>query len=294
MRYHIVIFVLLLCGCSHTSVANDVEFEKWKQAARIRFIEKNISTHVVDRVLNAVEFSPRVIELDRKQPESRLTFVQYAERTITDKRVAKGQRLLKQNHGLLQRVQERYGVPPEIIIALWGKETDYGGYIGSMVTIDALATLAFEGRRAAFFESELIAVMRLIKQNNWQPRAIKGSWAGAVGQCQFMPSNYLNYAVDGDGDGRIDLWNSIPDIFFSMGHLLSIKGWDRTIPWGQKIDDPRRIRLAQGYRLYQPDGPKGPSYAITRNFDVLKRWNNSGYFATAVGRLADKISLSQP
>jgi membrane-bound lytic murein transglycosylase B len=285
-----LLILLPLILLAYPAYANPAGFESWKTQARGRFIQQNIPSHIVDRVLNAATFEHRVIELDRKQPEGRMTLTQYVERTVTPKRVAKGRALLQRHHALLQQVQQKYGVPPEIIIALWGKETDFGGYVGGLSTVNALATLAYEGRRGAFFESELAATMKLIHQNKWQPSNIKGSWAGAIGQCQFMPSNYLLYGVDGDKDGRVDLWNSMPDIFYSMGNLLASVGWDRDYPWGQRLDNPQTVRLAKGYSLYQPDGSKGPSYTITSNFAVLKRWNNSGYFATAVGRLADKIS----
>lgn len=270
--------------------AHAASFEQWKLHMQQRMVSEGQDQNAMAQIFDQIQFEPRVIALDRKQPEGRMTLLEYVEKTVTPLRVSKGRARLQQHHALLRDVEKRYGVPAEMLVALWGKETDYGGYIGNVSTLNALATLAYEGRRRAYFEDELAAAVKLTRKYNWHVSDVRGSWAGAIGQCQFMPSHYLNDAVDADGDGRIDLWNSMPDIFSSMAQLLKLKGWQTGVPWGYRIDDPSRVRLRAGYRLYQPDGAQGPSYVITHNFDVLKRWNNSGYFATAVGRLADKIS----
>ena len=280
-----LVLALLLAFPAHAS-----SFEQWKLHFQQRLISQGHNPQAVSRILEQVDFDPRVIELDRKQPEGRITLVEYVEKTLHPLRIRKGRQYLEDYRGILSQVQQRYGVPPEIIVALWGKESDYGGYVGNFETLSALATLAYEGRRRDYFEGELTAAIELVQRYGWKVRDVRGSWAGAIGQCQFMPSHYAHDAVDADGDGRIDLWNSSADIFASMAQLLKDKGWQPGLEWGYRIDHPETVRLRSGYRLYQPDGPNGPSYVITPNFDVLKRWNNSGYFATAVGRLADKIS----
>lgn len=320
-RIFALVACLALAACATTlAVADTPDFARWKTGMQQRLIRDGLSAATVNNAMANVHLAPGVIKLDRRQPETHLTLTQYIERTVTPARVAKGRQNLARYQSALKAVEARYGVPPAIIMALWGKETDFGGYVGNSQTLSALATLAYEGRRRAYFEQEFVAAMRLLAKYNWPPQKLRGSWAGAIGQCQFMPSNYITHGVDGDHDGRVDLWNSMPDIFNSMGNLLSVKGWQRGMSWGQRVTPSRavpphlvgrdkqahakafwqqqgvqfpdntRIKSSQLLRLYQPDGPEAPAYVITSNFDVLMRWNQSGYFASAVGRLADKIS----
>ncbi len=284
-RYLAVFIVLALTMPAHAS-----SFEQWKTHFQQRLVSQGHAPQAVAAIFDQIEFDPRVIALDRKQPEGHMTLVEYVGKTLKPLRIAQGKRLLQKHKALLQQIEQRYGVPPAIIVALWGKETDYGGYVGNFKTLDALATLAYEGRRRDYFESELAAAIDLVQRYHWPVHRVRGSWAGAIGQCQFMPSHYLNSGVDGDGDGRVDLWNSMPDIFASMAQLLVEKGWQRGLPWGHRVDSKMAAPKYRSQRLYQPDGPEGPTYVITHNFDVLKGWNKSGYFATAIGRLADTIS----
>lgn len=314
MRYTLF-FLFLLCSFSACAET----FESWKRGFEQRAAQSGLSSHVLSRALAGVSPDDRVIKLDRKQPEGTMTLTEYVEKTATPRRVARGRELGRVHAVLLARVERDLGVPRHVLLALWGKETDFGGYTGNFSTITSLATLAFEGRRRDFFETELVAAINLLGRLGWSPDRMKGSWAGAVGQCQFMPSNYLRYGRDGDGNGRVDLWSSMPDVFYSMANMLRSEGWTPGVGWGQRVRITGRIdsalmgrdkmgrptrfweergvifptkpNSAEGasVRLYQPDGPGTPSYAIYSNFDVLMRWNRSGYFATAVGRLSDHI-----
>lgn len=316
MRFAFILFALLFAASS----ASAADFQSWLTGYKQRAVEAGVSKDKVDRALAGVRFDQKVIDLDRKQPEGQMTLATYVEKTVTPKRVEKGRKNLAQYRSMLQAVERDYGVPPQIIMALWGKETDFGGFTGKSETISSLATLAFEGRRWKFFEQELLNAIVLMDYLKLSPSEMRGSWAGAVGQCQFMPSNYLKVGVDGNRNGRVDLWNEMPDVFASMANLLKHEGWARGASWGQKINLPtgfdksligrdkvgkdhrfweqRGVRfnstvpssVASNIRIYQPDGVDGPAYAIYPNFDVLMRWNRSGYFAVAVGRLSDKIN----
>ena len=277
-----------------------------------------ISAHGVS-ALRGATFEASIIRLDQKQPEGQITFDKYLKSTITSARVERGQRLLAENATELNRVSRQYGVPAKIIVALWGKETDFGRNTGGESVISALATLAYEGRRADFFRNELIEALRIIDAGHIDAANMQGSWAGAMGQCQFMPTSFFKYAVDGDGDGRIDIWNDTTDVFASAANYLHTEGWNPAQGWGLEVNAP--IDLDQSYvgkdktltyaewrqrgvtslngevlpqkdtrvSLIQPDGANGRSFLITDNFRVLLHWNKSSYFAASVGLLADAI-----
>jgi lytic murein transglycosylase len=238
------------------------DFAGWKNQIQETLISSGLPKDFVKKNLDAIKYDHRIVLLDRKQPEGRMSLQTYLDKTITPERIRKGRIALQNNSIILRDVEKKYGIPPEIIVALWGKETSYGGYVGSIATLNALATLAYDGRRRELFENELQSAFRLMYKNKWPITKLKGSWAGALGQCQFMPSTYLKHGVDADHDGYIDLWTSMDDIFYSMANLLKNEGWQT----GQKY------------------------HSGTENYNVLKRWNRSDYFATAVGQLADKIS----
>lgn len=271
--------------------------------------------------LTRARFEPDYIRLDRNQPEGKQTFAKYLSNTITKARVERGQRLMAEHQALLNRISRQYGVPARFIVALWGKETDFGRNSGGQSTIDALATLAYEGRRADFFRSELINALRIIDQGHIDANDMIGSWAGAMGQCQFMPSSFFKYAVDGDGDGRIDIWNDLADVFASTANYLKTEGWNNAEPWGEEVTVPAGFNTAYigkekdmrsnaewsrlGVRtlsgkplpetraplnrvLVQPDG-SDRIFLVSQNFMVLLHWNKSTYFATSVSLLADAI-----
>jgi membrane-bound lytic murein transglycosylase B len=300
--------------------AAEQEFGAWLKAFRQEAIAKGIPTAVVDQSLAGVAPIPRVLELDRRQPETTLTFDEYIARVVNGARVETGRARLQENRDLLGRVGQTYGVQPRFIVSLWGIETDFGRLTGNFSIVSALATLAYDGRRSAFFREELLNALRIVARGHIAPQELRGSWAGAMGQSQFMPSSYLAYAVDFDGDGRADIWNTRADVFASAANYLAKVGWRGDETWGREVRLPAGfdralvdhnkvqkplaewqglgVRRTDGGDLpvrdfnasvIQPGGVDGPSFLIYNNYRVLLRWNRSLYFATAVGFLADRI-----
>jgi membrane-bound lytic murein transglycosylase B len=300
--------------------ANDMPFDEWLKAFRQEAIGKGIPTPVVDQSLAGVAPIPRVLELDRRQPETTLTFDEYITRVVNPGRVESGRARLQEHRDVLARVSQAYGVQPRFIVSLWGIETDFGRLTGNFSILSALATLAYDGRRSAFFREELMNALRIVARGHVAPQELRGSWAGAMGQSQFMPSSYLAYAVDFDGDGKADIWGSRADVFASAANYLSKVGWRGDETWGREVRLPAGferalvdhnkvqkplpdwqalgVRRADGGDLptrdlsasvIQPGGADGPSFLIYNNYRVLLRWNRSLYFATAVGFLADRI-----
>lgn len=265
-----------------------------------------------------------VLAHDQAQPESTITFAAYLARIVNDKRVAEGRRQVAAHRDLLARVAKRYGVPAGMIVALWGIESDFGRATGGFPVIAALASLAYGGRRAAFFRGELIAALKVLDGSGMTAAQMSGSWAGAMGQCQFMPSTYLRYAVSWTGEGRPDIWGDPADVFASTANYLSSLGWKSDELWGREVDATRPIpddqlglglrktvrewgrlgvRRADGHplpasaiqaSLIRPAASPGdqglnPLYLAYDNFRVLTTWNRSTYFAISAGTLADRI-----
>lgn len=283
--------------------------------------DAGVSETILREVVPGLQQQERVISLDRSQPEFLQTFAEYLALRVTPERVERGRALLAEHQSFLLDLQQQYGVPPQYLVAFWGLETNYGGYLGRMPTLDSLATLACDARRSEFFSSEFIAALQLMQRESLQPDDMQGSWAGAVGHTQFMPSSYLRYAVDGDGDGRIDLWRSRQDALASGANYLQSLGWEPGLRWGREVRlpadfpfqlagrrDQRRplsewaghgVARSDGGRLPDvavdaallvPAGHLGPAFLIYRNFDVIMRWNRSELYAIAVGHLADRIA----
>jgi membrane-bound lytic murein transglycosylase B len=296
-------------------------FADWLAGFRKDALAAGIRPATVDRALTGVQPIQRVIDLDHRQPENVLTFNQYVTRAVSDERVRTGRRKLAENRALLEAVSARYGVPSEVIVALWGLETGYGSSPGTYPVIDSLATLAFDGRRSAFFRSELIDALRIIDRNGIAPDAMRGSWAGAMGQTQFMPSSYLKFAVSYAGDAPPDIWSNRADVFASIANYLAKSGWNGAESWGQTVelptDFPRSkvaskpgeemptdswralgVRTPGNHRLradptpaslIQPAPADAPTLLVTGNYRVILKWNHSMKFATAVSYLADQI-----
>jgi membrane-bound lytic murein transglycosylase B len=300
--------------------AAEQEFDAWLKSFRQEAIGKGIPVAVVDQSLAGVAPIPRVLELDRRQPETTLAFDEYIARVVNAGRVESGRARLQEHRDLLARVSQTYGVQPRFIVSLWGIETDFGRLTGNFSIISALATLAYDGRRSSFFREELLNALRIVAKGHVTPQELRGSWAGAMGQSQFMPSTYLAYAVDFDGDGKADIWSSRADVFASAANYLAKVGWRGDETWGRQVQVPSGfdralvdhnkvqkplaewqalgVRRADGGDLpprdlmasiVQPGGAEGPSFLIYNNYRVLLRWNRSLYFATAVGFLADRI-----
>ncbi len=284
----------------------------------------NIADWVVEKELAAVQYVPRVIELDRKQPEFSETFYNYLYRRVNDFRVDKGRLLLQEHRPFLLQLTREYGVPPQYIVAFWGLETNFGAYLGKMNVLDSLATLACDPRRSEFFTQELMEALRILQSKVVTREQMLGSWAGAMGNMQFMPSAYRRYAVDADGDGRADLWGSLEDAFTSAAYFLQQLGWQRELRWGREILLPANFDygLAGGDHeqplsswrklgltdvngnllpaldlpasVIIPAGHTGPAFVAYENFDVIMKWNRSEFYALAVGHLADRIQGGKP
>jgi membrane-bound lytic murein transglycosylase B len=295
-----------------------------KQEAQAAGISADVSNDVLDNV----QWVERVIELDRQQPEFTTTFSDYYRKRVTPARVRKGREMLKEHAELLRSISDRYGVPAHYLVSFWGLETNFGAYLGKMAIPDSLATLACDERRSKFFAAELISAMRIIEAGDASRESMIGSWAGAMGNVQFMPSAFLRYAVDGDGDGRRDLWGSIPDALSSAANFLAMLGWQPGLRWGREVLVPAGFDYAQATRdvrqplrvwsragvtdafgsrlpevdlpasILVPGGARGPAFVVYDNFDVIMRWNRSEFYALSVGRLADRIagagSLTRP
>ena len=314
------VFFILFCFISFSLQAAEQSFEEWLAAFKVEAEQKGISSSLLNKAFIGVQPKSRIIELDRKQPEGKITFAQYKKRVISQIRIEKGRRLYREHKALLDRVSAQYGVQPQYIVALWGIETSYGKITGGFNVIEALATLSYDGRRSAFFRKELIKALKIIDGGHISLADMKGSWAGAMGQNQFMPSSFHAYAVDGNGDGKRDIWMSLPDVFASTANYLSMSGWKADERWGRKVLVPvdfpksligRKIKKSilqwtgmgvtkadgsplthvPGIRasILMPDGDGGPAYMTYDNYDVIMKWNRSTYFATSVGVLADLI-----
>ncbi|HSK40595.1 MAG TPA: lytic murein transglycosylase, partial [Arenibaculum sp.] len=229
------VFALLVLGWSAGNAGAATDFAAWVGDLRREAVGRGISTCVLDAALHGVAPLPRVIELDRKQPERTITFARYLDRVVTPARVRRGRALHAEHRALLEEIGHRYGVQPRFIVALWGIETDFGRNTGGFDVIAALATLAYDGRRSAYFRSELLDALEILEQGHVRPEAMKGSWAGAMGQCQFMPSSFRRYAVDADGDGRRDIWSTLPDVFASTANYLGQAGWNPRYTWGREV-----------------------------------------------------------
>jgi len=310
-----------LCCASALAAQGDEapDFSTWLAQFRQEALAQGISQATLDAALADVQRLPEVIERDQRQPEFIQTFWTYLDKRLSPWRIERGQALLREHRALLDEVQTRYGVPAGVLVAFWGLETNYGGYLGDFPIPAALATLAFDPRRAGFFRHELLQSLRIIEAGHVTAADMKGSWAGAMGQVQFMPSTYLRYAVDGDGDGRKNLWTSLPDALHSAAYFLRELGWRPGELWGRevrlaadfdwesahpKVKKPvsawARLGVTQADGAPLPDsdlvgsivlpqGHAGPAFLVYRNFEAIMGWNRSLNYALAVGHLSDRL-----
>ncbi|MEQ8605373.1 MAG: lytic murein transglycosylase [Rhodospirillales bacterium] len=304
-------------------------FPEWLSGFRSEASKSGISEAVLDQALGSVTPIPRVLELDRRQPEFMLTLWRYMELYVPDARIEKGKELLQKHAKLLADVEKKYGVPPRFLVAFWGVETDFGRNFGAFHMLSAVATLAHDARRADFFKTQLLSAIRLVGLGD-VPVEVKSSWAGAMGNMQFIPTTFEAYAVDFDGDGKRDLWNSLPDAFASAANYLKSVGWNPDYTWGREVRLPKdfdlslaglqeRKKLAEWQKLgvrkigggslpgadieaslLLPAGAEGPVFLVYGNYRTIMRWNASQLYAVAVGHLADrfiglpKLSVDKP
>ncbi|WP_047783751.1 lytic murein transglycosylase [Variovorax paradoxus] len=293
-------------------------FAKWVADFRATARTAGISEATLRSAFDQAQFLPRVIELDRAQPEFTRTVWDYLDNTVSPQRIATGQDKLLQVRAEADAAAARYGVPGAIVVAIWGMESNYGGNYGSTPIIDALATLGFEGRREDWARRELLAALKILDSGDIARDRMIGSWAGAMGQTQFLPSNFLAYAVDADGDGRRDIWGSMPDVVASTANFLSRSGWQAGMPWGVEVKLPagfdygradmavrqpsaqwaaEGVTTMDGQPLPEfadgavllPAGAQGPAFLVGPNFRAVLRYNNSTNYALAVGLLAQRL-----
>ncbi|CAH0533305.1 Tn3 family transposase TnXax1 [Vibrio stylophorae] len=298
------------------------DFQRYVTALKAEAAQQGIAQSVIDSAFANVKYHPKAVKADRNQPESKRTLAQYLERALPDWKVAQARRYYDQNYAVLKKIGDEYGVQPRFIVALWGVESSFGKLQGNYDVIDALTTLAYDGRREAFFRKEVMSALQILNAGHIPLSEFKGSWAGAMGQCQFMPSSYLSFARDGNGDGKIDIWQTKADVFASTANYLKQAGWNDEYTWGRTVKLPANFdqaligrSKAQGKNLVewqalgvrnqyggdlpaltdltgwviQPDGKGTQAYLVYGNYQALMDWNRSNYFALSVSLLANKI-----
>ena len=317
--------ILLFFMVTTNLLSNELDYPVWLEKFKIRAEKSGISKKTINETLNQVKIIPRVIELDRNQPEFTLTLSQYLNNVVSKKRTQKGISKIRENWILLENLSKKYKVQPRFIIALWGIETDYGRISGGFPVIDSLVTLAYDGRRGRYFSKELLNALKIIDEGHISYEEMVGSWAGAMGQTQFMPSSFLSYAEDYNNDGKKDIWKTKEDALASAANYLSKLKWDNNETWGREViindnfyltDEEltlknkkkinewqalgvRRIdgtdlpkKNIEGYLIKINDNNKTRYFLVYKNFKKILKWNTSNYFAIAVGILSDSISIN--
>ncbi len=320
-RWFLLLISLLLL-LSQTALAKEgpEKFAAWLEVLRADALAAGISQQTLDAALADLKApEPRVIESYKKQPERTATLQAYVTNRVTTLRLDEGRVMLERYATELDRIEKEYRVQKRFIVALWGLESSYGRNAGKRPVIQSLATLAYKKRRTHYFRKELIEALKILDAGHVSLADMKGSWAGAMGPFQFMPTSYTHYAVDGDGDGRIDIWGSVPDALASAANYLKKARWKYDQTWGRRVILPQNfdtalsgldnrlplphwqdlgVRRTNGQPLPQrnlksaliiPDGPAGPAYLVYANFKALRRWNKSNSFAVTVGTLADSF-----
>ncbi|ARC87911.1 lytic murein transglycosylase [Rhodovulum sp. MB263] len=299
-------------------------FEAWRRSFRPRAAAAGITPATLDRALGRADYLPGVIEKDRNQTEFTRSLEDYLAIAASDERVATGRAMLARHARRLAEIEARYGVAAPVVTAIWGLESRYGARRGDIPVVSALATLAYDGRRGSFFEGQLIAALKILDRGDITPARMTGSWAGAMGHTQFIPTSYLAYAVDFDGDGRRDIWSDDPtDALASTAAYLQRSGWRAGQPWGMEVRLPDTLDLARTGRgrrqdaaawsalgvtrsdgrplpragataLLAPAGRQGPAFALFANFDVILRYNNAVSYGIGIGHLSDRLAGGPP
>lgn len=309
---------------AHAQEAAESPFATWLDALRSEALSLGISEPTLDSALDGVTPIERVVELDRRQPEFTQTFWRYLDARVNERRITRGAELLVKHRKLLDGIRRRYQVQPRFLVAFWGLESNFGDHFGGFPVVQSLVTLAYDPRRSRFFRAQLLDALRIIDRGDISADRMLGSWAGAMGHLQFIPTTFTRYAVDGDGDGRRDIWNSLPDVFASAANYLSKIGWQGNRTWGREVKIPdgfryefaslkTRKRLSEWRRLgvrrangkalptvdmiaalVLPSGHKGPAFLVYDNFNRILQWNRSVLYAISVGHLADRYAGKGP
>ena len=310
--------ILVTMGLLTLSVYAQDDFATWKKMFRQEALSQGVAASTLDKFLPRMFLLPQVVQADKKQPEFLSTFWEYVDARLTPARIEQGKMLLKRYPTWLERISNTYGVPKEYVLAFWGLETNYGKMTGNTDVLNALATLAYNPRRRKFFTRELIAFLKILEQEKWE--AVKGSWAGAFGQVQFMPTTFEAYAVDADQNGTRNIISSMPDAFASAANYLHKMGWNPSETWGQEVILPENLNWQKVYEnknktivdwqalgitpatgqwaadsqtvasLLMPMGKSGPAFLTFPNFKRVMRWNKSELYALSVCFLADMLS----
>jgi membrane-bound lytic murein transglycosylase B len=298
---------------------SEAGFQVWIREFRTRAIAQGISEQTLNSAFEGVAYDAKVIERDRNQSEFTKSIWEYLDSAASDVRVSNGKAALDTHRDKLNRIEAAYGVEKEIVVAVWGLESAYGTFKGSNDVVQSLATLAYDGRRGAFFEQQLVAALNILQSGDTSPRGMTGSWAGAMGHTQFIPTSYLDYAVDFTGDGKRDIWGEDPtDALASTAAYLAGFGWTPGMPWGIEVQLPEGFDYALANRKIEkmpsdwarlgvtgmtglpvddfglasvllPAGGKGAAFLIFSNFAVIERYNTADAYVIGVGHLADRI-----
>ncbi len=323
IRSGFLIISLLTSTSAFADCQNNGDFGQWLSNFKKEAVSTGLSPNVVDNALQGVGFDPSVIQRDRSQGVFAQTFLEFSAKKVSDYRLTNGRKLMKSNSKLFRKIEAQFGVPPEILTAFWGLETDFGANTGDFPTLRALATLAYDCRRPELFRPELMDALWLIQKGDLKPADMRGAWAGELGQLQFLPSGYNRNAVDYDGDGRRDLIRSKADALASAASLLQHHGWRAGQPWLLEVKVPRemdwvqarlgnRLALAQwaqqgvtrvngqalqgggNAELLLPMGRNGPAFLAFPNFDVILKWNESTVYAATAAYLATRFEGAPP
>ena len=304
--------------------AQSGDFQACLQTIKADAVRQGVPAEVADRAFQGLTPDQKVIDLDSRQPEFSLTYAKYVGSSVSPERIAKGQQKMAQNRALLDAIKGEYGVPPQYIMAFWGLETNYGGYMGDFQVVRSVATLGCMTKRTAFFSNETVQALRILVLDRMTREQLRGSWAGAMGNMQFMPSTFMKWGVDRDGNGKIDLWTSLPDSFASAANYLRGVGFKPGLPSSEEvflpqgfpldqadttIEKPVRAWAAMGVKragnaalpnvddlasITLPAGWRGPAFILYPNFKAVMNWNRSTLYALAVGILAQQIVGGPP
>ena len=318
------ITVFTIINLSSLQADEQGSFEDWLIYIENLALKEGISKDTINNSIKNITQNERVLELDRSQPEFTLTLEKYLSNTTSASRVKKGKKLYKENKNILEKVSNEFGVQPRFLLALWGIETSFGKFTGSFNVIRSLSTLSHDLRRRDFFTEELINALKIINEGHIDAENMMGSWAGAMGQNQFMPSSFLSYAIDYNNDERKDIWTTLEDVFASSANYLSSSGWDNDLTWGREVittkpinkdlitTSAKKIEIskklsewselgvlkANGEKLPNknldaylvfPEGEDGKKFLVYENFKVIMKWNRSLFFGISVGTLSDMI-----
>jgi peptidoglycan lytic transglycosylase B len=300
------------------------DFQSCVQTIKADALRQGVSAAIADRALQGLTPDQKIVDLDSKQPEFSLTYAKYVGSTVSNDRIVKGQQRMAQHRALLDQLQAEYGVPPQYIMAFWGIETNYGGFMGDFQVVRSVATLACMTKRRDFFSNETVQALRILSMNQMTREQLRGSWAGAMGNMQFMPSTFMKWGVDRTGDGRIDLWNSLPDAFASAANFLRGIGWKPPLPAAEEVFLPQGFPLDQADTTVEkpvrawaqmgvkragnaalpgsdepssiilPAGHRGPAFILYPNFKAVMNWNRSTLYALSVAILAQQIAGGPP